>query len=119
MSFSITSQAAESISIPLVMGYNPERESGNVVHPILGRADPDVTLKPLRLRAGTLELFMNTIEAAFALVEQLEEQGWQHLESTEAPLADMHFVVFGTVSIQADDDTDTFTVSVGFQEVLV
>lgn len=37
-------------------GYSSERESGNIVHPILGRANPDTTLRAASLRTGTLRL---------------------------------------------------------------
>lgn len=38
-----------------VTEYQSTRAGGNVVHRILGRTDPDVTLRPAQLRTGTLE----------------------------------------------------------------
>lgn len=119
MAFSITAPSTAVTTIPLVQGYDVARESGNLVHEILGRTDPDITLKPLKLRSGTLTLFMGSNMAdATDLVEQLEELGVQFLQSTEAPLADMYFVLSGSVKLAHDDDTQTFSVTVDFQEVL-
>lgn len=119
MAFTITSQSAASTSIPVITGYSVDRESGNIMHIILGRADPDITLNPLRPRAGTLNCFMGDIDSAHSLVVQFEEEGWQLLESSEAPLTDMYFVLSGTIAMVHDDETETFTVSAEFQEVVV
>lgn len=119
MTFTITSQATASTAIPLVMDYAADRASGNIVHRILGRPDPEITLKPLRMRTGTLTCFMGDITAAHDLVEQLKEIGWQRLESTEAAHTNMYFVVSGNIGITTSDETQTFVVTIAFQEVLV
>lgn len=118
MAISITSQLGAVSAIPLLMSYAADRESGNIVHRILGRADPEITLKPLRLRTGSLTCFMGTSAEAHALVAQFTQLGWQRLASTEEPLTNMYFVVAGNLAVTADDETETFTVAVDFQEVL-
>jgi hypothetical protein len=44
------------IAPTLVNGYDSERATGTVVHQILGRSDPDVTIRPAALRSGRLRL---------------------------------------------------------------
>lgn len=48
---------SETINPTLVLGYESERQARNVVHPILGSQESDVTLRPAGRRTGTLRLF--------------------------------------------------------------
>lgn len=52
----IISHAGGLIYPTLIEGYESQRESGNIAHPVSGRANPDYTLRPASLRTGTLTL---------------------------------------------------------------
>ena len=118
MAITITS-GAQSITVREILGYASSRTSSNIVHRIIGRNDPDVTLGTLGLRTGTLELLTDTLAEAFQKEAHLALSGVQQLADTEVPQVNMRFVVVGDVSVTLDDTTRTAAV-VGFnyQEVL-
>ena len=107
-----------TITPELVLGYEVSQESRNVVHTILGRSTPDITLRFTNLRTGTLQLL-------FTSATDAEEARQLHinpivftLESTEIPEADMSYVVAGSISTVLEDETrKLWTISVDFQEV--
>lgn len=112
------SDGTTTITPELVLGYEVAQESRNIIHTILGRATPDVTLRFTTLRVGTLQMLFKTATEA-------EEARQLHinpivftLESTEIPEADMSYVVSGSISTVLEDETrKLWTVSVDFQEV--
>jgi hypothetical protein len=112
------SDGTTTITPKLVLGYEVSQESRNVVHTILGRAAPDITLHFTNLRTGTLEmLFENAIEAEEARQLHINPIVFS-LASSEIPEANMDYVVSGSVSTVLEDETrKLWTVSVDFQEV--
>ena len=48
----------------LVTAWETSQTSRNVLHTIIGKADPDVTLKPSSTRSGTLEMLFLSASSA-------------------------------------------------------
>lgn len=100
----------------LVLGYSATRTSNSVVHTIIGRPAPVVTLRPAMLRSGTLELFFPEKADAFAALDA-------HAQGSVLRLVDgtdereMRYVLAGNVSVELETETYTWKVSADFQEV--
>ena len=63
------SDGSTVITPQLILGWEAAQDSRNVIHSIIGKAEPDVTLKPATLRTGTLQLlFLTAAEASTARV---------------------------------------------------
>lgn len=60
-----------TITPTLVSDYDSSREGRNVIHQIIGRADPDVTLRPASLRTGRLEAIFADEAASLAAAAAL------------------------------------------------
>lgn len=117
----ITWAGATTPIVPLVIdGYDSSRQSGTVVHPIAGRADPDVTLAPAGLRTGTLRLvFADETDAKTAEDEHAEARAFTLSDDDRATVA-MYYVVDagGDITRSLDDTTrDAWVVEVPFQEI--
>ena len=112
------SDGTTTITPELVLGYEVAQESRNVIHTILGRATPDVTLRFTNLRVGTLQMLFKTAEEAEAARQLHINPIVFIMTSTEIPEADMTYVVSGSISTVLEDETrKLWTVSVDFQEV--
>lgn len=106
------------ITPELILGWQAEQPSRNVIHEIIGKASPDVTLKPAGLRTGTLELlFLTATEAETARAMFLESQSFL-IESDETWLDLFRFVASGNISSALEDTTrNMWTITFDFQEV--
>lgn len=106
------------ITPELILGWNASQATRNIIHPIIGKASPDVTLKAAGLRTGNLELlFMNATEAETART-MLSQALPFLIESDEAFLDNFRFVVASSISSALEDTTrNMWTISVDFQEV--
>lgn len=107
-----------TITPTLVTGWQASQESRNIVHTIIGRSTPDVTLKPANMRTGTLEmLFETAADADEARIVHMEAAVFT-LTSSELAEVNMAYVVAGTISSVLEDETRRlWTLSVDFQEV--
>lgn len=107
----------------LIIGLEEDAPGGAIVHKILGRADPDVTLRPAGTRAGRLELAFagtNADAASDAAVASLRSAAVFRLTADRSTM-NMTFVVpdTGRVSRRIEEATrNAFTVLVDYQEVL-
>lgn len=105
-----------------VDGYTSIRESGNIVHRILGNPSPDVTFRPAQLRTGTLRLvFDSEAEAKAAEDAHATATTTCTLDSDDAPTVAMTYVTDGAgrISRSLDDETrDAWILEVPFQEVV-
>jgi len=109
----------QSVYPELVTGYDSRRESGNLLHTIIGRADPDVTLKAAGLRQGTLEVWCPSHSSVLE-VEALHAQvGVLHLTDDDAPGVAMHYVVSGAIDVTPEFGTPRWLVRVAYAEVIV
>lgn len=112
------SDGTTTITPLLVTGYESTRQSRNVIHDIIGREDPEVTLRVAGLRTGTLEMLVSTLANALAL-EALHTPGVvMTLADVDLPGLNMDYVTSGDIGVQLDDETrDRWLVTVDYQEV--
>jgi hypothetical protein len=127
----------------LVDGYAGERTPQTIVHPILNRADPDITIRPAALRTGTLRMLFSEVGSGGGLV--LDEDGYiveapmiaydaevvslecsdAHaaggvfsLVSSERGTIEMSYVATGSISRTLDDESRAmWMLEIGYQEV--
>ncbi|WP_053203792.1 hypothetical protein [Jiangella muralis] len=102
----------------LVLGWSPTREARTRVHQLIGRPDPDVTLRPHALRTGTLRILCAD-EAAAAAMEQLHARGVVlTLADDDLTTVAGAYVVSGTITTELDTQTLTrWVVTADFTEV--
>ena len=104
--------------VPLIVnGYSSERESGNIVHDVLGTGAPSVTFGPAGLRTGTLELIVATMAAALAFEALHTQPGVLHLTDSDVVGVNMYYVTSGKITVAISDERTTWAVKVDFQEV--
>ena len=115
MSHLIT-HAGGSITPLAVTEYKVEQQAGNIVHHILGRTDPDITLRPTGLRSGTLTLVFTTSAAADDARRQHAAGAVFALTSAAVPAINMSYVLAGRLgTIQGN--ANEWTLTIDFQEV--
>ncbi len=107
----------------MALEVTERNESQTKVHPIIGRPDPDVTLRPASTRTGTLKLgyFDASAEAdsAAARVALTGAAVWT-IVSDDRPTLQFSFIVDGSVSRTLDEETrDAWVVEVDYREVTV
>lgn len=102
----------------VVDGWDASRRARNIIHDVLGRADPDVTLRPAGLRSGKLRLvFADEADAMQASNMHAQAATFQ-LVSTDRDHINMTYVATDEVRLTLDDATrDAWVVEVGYQEV--
>jgi hypothetical protein len=107
-----------TITPALVLGYATARQSATVLHWVIGRPDPDVTLRQARLRSGTLELLFAT-EAQAALCASIHARAAVFtLSDPDVSAVNMNYVTNGRIAYTLDPQTlKQWTVSVDYQEV--
>lgn len=111
-------QTNESLDVPLVLGYETGYESTTVVHRIIGREDPDVTLSPVPLRTGDLQMWCHDEASAAALVALHRVLGVLSLTSDTAPTIAMTYVVGpGRLSAREEPGSSRWVVTVPYVEV--
>lgn len=108
---------AGGVIAPLAVSeYSVDQQSGNVVHDVLGRPDPDITLRPTGLRVGTLTLtFANAVAADDARTQHATGSVFT-LTSDDVAVVSMTYVLtdkLGTMRGAAGE----WTITVDFQEV--
>lgn len=97
--------------------------AGNKVHPIIGRADPDVTLRPAGTRTGTLELGFHglTSEADSKAAADAHALGGVFTLTTDDRVTLTMFYVVrdgGQIARTLEPESrDAWLVTVDFQEV--
>ncbi|SDT69445.1 hypothetical protein [Jiangella sp. DSM 45060] len=103
----------------LVLGWAPARQARTRVHQLLGRPDPDVTLRPHALRAGQLRILCAD-EVAAAAMEQMHAAGTVlTLADDDVATAAMAYVVSGQLTTELDQVTLLrWVVTADFTEVL-
>jgi len=88
---------------------------GPLVHPILGKRKPDVTMRSLGLRTGSFTLDFSTEARSAAAVEALGVARVWMLRHDDAPTLNMEFVVTGVT--REVDGSGRWPVSVEFEEI--
>lgn len=113
------SDGATTLTPLLVLGWSPVRESRTRVHPLIGRPDPDVTVRPAALRSGTLRILCED-EAAAAAMEALHAAGAVlTIADDDVTAVSGAYIVSGLLSVELDPQTRRrWVVSADFTEVL-
>lgn len=117
---STISDGTTTITPDLVLGYSTQQAGRNVIHDILGRGDPDVSLAPAASRAGTLNLFFLT-EADAEQCRQLHAQAavFTYTADDNTTTSMRYVVDQGGIGPALDDQTRRrWTVSVAYREVI-
>ena len=101
----------------LVLGYQSEHESQNVVYDLIGGGIAVALIQP-RPRSGTLDLFYPVeADAEECRTIHIRETTFQLI--TDRDSVGMVYVVAGRVRVSLDDETrDHWTVSVDYQEIV-
>jgi hypothetical protein len=115
---STISNGTDTITPTLITGYESDTESNNVVHRIIGRADPDVSLSADSLRSGTLELFFESYAEVWEAKALHAAPSVFTLTDADVPAINMTYVRDGSMTIRLDPESlELWTLSVGYQEV--
>lgn len=108
-----------SFSPVLITAWEVSQTSRNVIHTIIGRNDPDVTLKPATTRSGTLQLLFSTATAANTARSILANGTVFTISDSETWLNGLDFVMSGTISTALEDSTrNMWTIQADFTEVI-
>lgn len=100
--------------------YDSSSEVRNQIHPIVGRADVEATLRPAGLRTGTMTLVFTDRATAHTAAQAHRDVGVFHLADSDVPEASMSYVTTGAVQLTLDPETAReWLLRIGFQEVLV
>lgn len=117
MTTTITKGATTVTPITLT-GYEATQASGNILHPVLGRADMDVSFNPLGLRTGTLTFLFDTLTHALQARDLHASSGICVLADSDHASIGMRYVASGDVTLSLDDDSRSlWTVAIDFTEV--
>ncbi len=116
---STITRGGTTVTPRLVLGWDTTRRSRNIVHEIIGKPSPDVSVQPSAPRTGTLELFFLTEDEAVAADALHAAPGPLVLVNDDHDARSMRYVVDGDVRLQLDPATRLrWTLSVPFREVL-
>lgn len=108
-----------TFSPQLITAWETSQDSRNVVHAIIGRADPDVTLKPASTRTGTLEMLFLSASAANTARGILGAGAIFTISDSETWLDGFNFVMSGTISAALEDETrQLWSVTADYTEVI-
>ncbi len=101
----------------LVLGWDLTQENRNIVHEVIGRGFPDVTLQPAASRSGDLELFFLTAAEAESARALHAAPGALTLDAPEVGAA-FTYVVSGPLRVSLDmRGGQRWTLTVPFREV--
>ena len=103
----------------LVLGYTSRRAVRTIVHDILDRADPDVSMAPAGSRAGRLELlFADELEAETAELVLAQPAVWEFADADRSTVGMAFVVAGGELERELVDETrNHWIVRVPFREV--
>ncbi len=111
--------SVSSFSPDLILDYNTEREARNVIHNVIGKAEPDVSLELDGLRMGTLRLFFEVKEDAWVAYEALGQVATWELTDTDIPEINMSFVREGRMTMTLDPvSRRRWIIEMDYQEVI-
>lgn len=103
----------------LLTGWETSRQSGNVLHTIVGASAVDATLREAGLRTGELQFLCADMSAALAIEALVSQAVELSLTVTETDLSiAMDFVASGSITVAIDEDSrELWTVGIEFQEI--
>lgn len=100
----------------IVLNFDTTRRSRTIVHEVLGSGTPDVTLRPLESRSGTLSLYSLTRATTTAL-EEMHRTGLA-ITLSESGVPAMRYVVSGGVRVNFLPEISRWTVDIDYREVI-
>lgn len=107
-----------TITPDLIDRFEAAREAHTVVHDILNRSNPDVTLRAPSLRRGSLACRFVQEADAISAFDVLSVPQVLAMTNADVPAVDMSFVVaLGDLTISLSGDTQAWWVTVPFVEV--
>ncbi|WP_056653302.1 hypothetical protein [Agromyces sp. Root81] len=113
------SNGTDTVTPDAVNGYQTNREARTIAHDILGRGDPDITLRPASTRRGSLELlFADEAPAAAAEVAHAGAHVWTLANTDLGTIGMLYVVAEGGITRALDDTRACWLVSIPFREVL-
>ncbi len=116
---STITRGGTTIEPKMILGWETVRRSRNILHEVIGKPSPDVTVQPSAPRTGTLELFFLTEDAAVAADELHAAPGALTLVNDDHAARSMTYVIDGDVRLRLDPATRLrWTLTVPFREVL-
>lgn len=103
----------------VVDGFRAAREARTIVHDVLGSADVDVSMRPVGLRRGVLQMVFADAVAASAGEDLAATTQLLTLTDPDVPTVGMTFVVAGgEIGLELNDETrSAWVLSVPFVEV--
>jgi len=108
---------APSFTTEFVVEFTSRREARNIVHTIIGRPDPDVTLRGPGLRQGAMGIWCQDYASAVTLEALLASQAVLRLQETVLGI-DLAFVCTGSIELRRDStNTTRWLVRSDYQEV--
>jgi len=112
------SSGATTITPELVTGWESSNETYNIVHDILSRSTPDITLRGSTTRSGTLTMLFLT-EASCETARALHAgANVLTLASTEITAANFDYIVAGPVVTMLENVTRSYwTLTVDYREI--
>lgn len=103
----------------LVTAWQVTQDSRNVLHTIIGKTDPDVTLKPSSTRSGTLEMLFTSASLANTARGILANGTIFTISDSETWLNGFDFVMSGAITSALEDETRRlWTITADFTEVI-
>jgi hypothetical protein len=114
----VITHGSDTIEPTAVEVFESNYEGGNIIHPILGREEPDVTFRDAGLSTGTLSLVFTDAAAATAALTLHRTGEVFTLTSAERPELNMSYVVAGRLARALSPSTlAAYRVRVDYQEV--
>lgn len=115
----ITRAGSTTAIVPdLVMPFEGDDQAGTVVHPIAGRAYPDVTLAEASAGTGTLRLFFLTYGDAEAARQFHRAAAAFTLTAPDMPWLPHYYVVIDRIGrAQQTENRKRWMITVPYQEV--
>lgn len=111
-------QGSDTYTPDAVEVFMTERESRNIVHNVIGRANPDITLRPAGLRTGTLSVVFRDELDALAFDDAHAVGAVFTYDSGSRPTLSMTYVPVGRLTRELDPSSLAFwRVTFDFQEV--
>lgn len=112
--------ATTSVTPDLVLELRWTREARTIVHQLLSRQDPDVTIRPTGLRSGDLACYVEDRATADTLAALAASGEVLTITSDDDDLLDgLALVVAGDIVVELDTQTLTRSlVTVPYREVL-
>lgn len=103
----------------MLLEYEAEVVSNNVIHTIIGKGEPDVSLADDTTRQGTLHLFFETKEDAWAAFAALRDTSVWTLSDTDHDEIGMDFTRRDNMKIRLDSTSRRrWILEMDYQEII-